>query len=73
MNLFFCSKDVADRALRTVAEESEKLKTRLEAEGKQFTPKIQATIKQVNEAIVKTAKDFKTQAEATLNTITKKN
>lgn len=70
---FFCQQAVADRALRTVAEESQKLRTRLEAEGKQFTPKIEATIKQVNEAVVKTAQDLKTQAEAALNTISKKN
>lgn len=72
-NFFFCSKGVADRALSTVAEETEKLRTRLEAEGKQFTPKIQATIDQVKEVVVKTANDFKTQAEAALNTISKKN
>lgn len=59
--------------MRTVVEETNKLRNRLEAEGQQLTPKIEATLKQVYESAVKTAEDFKTQAENAVNAIAKKN
>lgn len=71
---FLCSKkSVSDNALRTVATETQKLRTKLEAIGHELTPKFEANLKQINDAVVKSAQDLKTQAENTINSITKKN
>lgn len=65
--------EVAERSLKTVVDESKKLRTRLEAEGQQISPKLEQTLKTVYDSAVKTAKDFKTQADKTINEIQKKN
>lgn len=66
-------KGLVDRTIRTVADESQKLRAKFEAEGKELSPKLQATVTQVYEAAVKTANDFKVQAESAINSIAKKN
>lgn len=65
--------EVAERSLRTVVDETQKLRTRLQAEGQQISPKIEETLKAVYDSSVKTAQDFKTQAESAINSIQKKN
>ncbi|XP_031617527.1 uncharacterized protein LOC116337255 [Contarinia nasturtii] len=64
---------VGENALRTIADESEKLRSRLQAAGHEITPQIEQNLKKINEAVIKSAQDFKTQAESTLNSISKKN
>lgn len=67
------SQEVGERSLRTVAEEATKLRTRLQAEGQQISPKLEATIKKVYESAVKTATDVQTQAQNAVNAVAKKN
>lgn len=69
---FHFQKAVGEQSLRTIVEESKNLRTRLEAAGQEITPKIEATLKQIYDSAVQTAQDFKTQAEAAVNTIAKK-
>lgn len=71
-NIWFW-KALVDRTIRTVADESQKLRGKFEAEGKQLSPKLEATVNQVYQAAVKAANDFKTQADSVVNSITKKN
>ncbi|XP_055295702.1 uncharacterized protein LOC129565164 isoform X2 [Sitodiplosis mosellana] len=65
--------DIADKTLRTVVQEGQKLKTRLEAEGERIKPQVEATLKQITEAATKTATEFKANAETAINSISKKN
>lgn len=65
--------EVAERSFRTIVDESQKLRTRLEAEGQKISPKIEETLKSVYDSSLKTAQDFRTQAEAAINQIQKKN
>lgn len=71
--LCFTLKEVAEKSISTVLTETKKLREKFEKEGSQITPKIEATIKQVYDSALKTANDFKTQAEAAVNSIAKKN
>lgn len=45
----------------------------MEAEGQKISPKIEETLKAVYDNSLKTAQDFRTQAEAAINQIQKKN
>lgn len=64
---------VGERSLRTIVDETAKLRTRLQEAGAEITPKIEATLKQVVDSAQETAQQFKTQAEAAVNTIAKQN
>lgn len=64
---------VGERSLRTIVDETAKLRTRLQEAGTEITPKIEATLNQVVASAQETAQQFKTQAEAAVNTIAKQN
>lgn len=71
--LFAFEQAVGERSLRTIVDETQKLRTKLAAAGEEVSPKLEATIKQVYEGAVKTAEDFKNQVETQVNAIAKKN
>lgn len=56
-----------------MVDETQKLRTRLEAEGERISPKVEETLKAVYDNSVKAAQDLRTQAEAAINQINKKN
>lgn len=65
--------EVAEKSINTILTESKKLQEHFVKESSQITPKTEATVKQVYESALKTANDFKVQAEAAVNSIAKKN
>lgn len=59
--------------MNTIVDETKKLRTRLEAEGQQVSPKLEEALKSVYNSAVSTAKGFKEQVDTTINNISKGN
>lgn len=64
-------KEYGEKTVKTVLEESKKLRDKLQAEGTKITPQLEAALKNVYDSAVKTANDLKVQAENAINTAKK--
>lgn len=70
---FVYSQEATKNAFRTVSDETQVLRTKLEAVGSEIAPKVNENFTKINKIVSDTAAALKVQAEAVINDMAKKN
>lgn len=65
-------KDAAEKNIKSIAESVQNVRAKLEAEGQNISPQLEATLKSIVDNTAKAAEEFKTKAQSAVSAIQKK-